>query len=47
MAKIEVRIPDAQKQQIEELIRKGQYATISDFIREAIRDKLKEFYQKT
>jgi len=46
MAKIEVRIPDIQKKKIE-LIEKGMYATVSDFIREAIRDKLKEFYQKT
>jgi len=42
MASINVRLPDEQKEEIENAAERGNYPSPSEWIREAIRDKLKE-----
>ncbi|MFB6144662.1 MAG: ribbon-helix-helix domain-containing protein [Candidatus Nanohaloarchaea archaeon] len=42
MASINVRLPDEQKEQVEEAAERGNYPSPSEWVREAIRDKLKE-----
>lgn len=39
---VNVNIPEPQALQISNLVKQGRYATISDFVREAIRHSLKE-----
>lgn len=41
MSSINVRIPDDQKKEIEETAEKGNYPSPSEWVREAIREKLK------
>jgi len=38
--KMNINVPEAQALEIDELIKRGRYGTVSDFVREAIRDKL-------
>ena len=42
MASMNVRIPDEQKKKIKDAAEKGDYLSTSEWVREAIRDKLKE-----
>ena len=42
MGSINVRLPDEQKKQIEETAEKENYPSPSEWVREAIREKLKE-----
>lgn len=42
MASMNVRIPDEQKEKIEKAADRGDYPSPSEWVREAIRDKLKE-----
>ncbi|MFB6294153.1 MAG: type II toxin-antitoxin system ParD family antitoxin [Candidatus Nanohaloarchaea archaeon] len=42
MAKIDVRVPDEQGALIDQLAESGQYSSRSEFVREAIRNEIRE-----
>jgi len=42
MATLNIRVPDEQKEQVEKAAERGNYPNPSEWIRDAIRDKLKQ-----
>ncbi|MEM2191779.1 MAG: ribbon-helix-helix domain-containing protein [Archaeoglobaceae archaeon] len=41
--KLLIAIPMAQFEEVKRIVEEGHYATFSDFVRDAIREKLKQF----
>lgn len=46
MEKVNVRVPKFLLEKIDKIVKKGYYSNVSEFIRDAIREKLKEFEEE-
>jgi Arc/MetJ-type ribon-helix-helix transcriptional regulator len=42
MAVINVKVPDEQKEEIERIVEEKRYPSLSEYVREAIRDKIED-----
>jgi len=40
-----VRIPDSEYQKIRQLVERGQYLSVADFIRTAVRKELEKYFE--
>ena len=42
---VTVRVPNTEYQKIKKLVEKGQYLSVSDFVRTAVRELLRKYFE--